>query len=177
MKYGITGTADGADYSGATPGTGKTISFDPGSATATLTITPTPDTIVEPDETVILTLAPGSGYTVGTTTPVKGTIENDDYLLDLILDGMPEETAPEPNELSPGAILPIGGGRKRLDIVVQSPGDAGTITLTVPSGADKITLWDAEKRWPAGPARRLAGRRTSQSQNALGSRHRPRRQR
>jgi hypothetical protein len=115
----------------------------PGSAAA-LTITPTPDTVVEPDETVMITLLPGPGYTIGSRSLTTGTIENDDYLLDLILDGLPEETAPEPNELSPGAFLPIGGGRKRLDIVVRSPGDAGTITLTVPSAADKITLWDTE---------------------------------
>nr|NCS31818.1 calcium-binding protein [Microcystis aeruginosa F13-15] len=38
----------------------------------------TADTTVEPDETVILTLASGTGYTVGTTTPVTGTIINDD---------------------------------------------------------------------------------------------------
>jgi hypothetical protein len=161
VKYGITGTADAADYTGATPGTGKTISFDAGSATATVTIDPTVDTTPEFDETVILTLAPGSGYTVGTTTPVTGTIENDDYLLDLVLDGLPEETAPEPNELSPGAILPIGGGRTRLDLIVESPGYAGTLTLFVTTGADgadAVTLWDSEEdgkqvlptTWPVG---------------------------
>jgi hypothetical protein len=63
VKYGITGTADGADYSGATPGTGKTISFAAGSATATLTIDPTPDTVIEDDETVVIALQNGSGYT------------------------------------------------------------------------------------------------------------------
>ncbi|TRU70255.1 MAG: hypothetical protein EWV46_14610, partial [Microcystis viridis Mv_BB_P_19951000_S69D] len=39
---------------------------------------PTADTTVEPDETVILTLATGTGYTIGTTTAVTGTITNDD---------------------------------------------------------------------------------------------------
>jgi len=78
VRYDITGTADGADYTGATPGTGKTISFAAGSATATVTIDPTVDTTVEFDETVILTLASGSGYTVGTKTPITGTIFNDD---------------------------------------------------------------------------------------------------
>ena len=39
---------------------------------------PTVDTTIEPDETVILTLASGTGYTIGTTTPVTGTITNDD---------------------------------------------------------------------------------------------------
>jgi Ca2+-binding RTX toxin-like protein len=78
VNYGITGTADATDYTGATPGTGKTITFAANSATATLTIDPTADTTVESDETVALTLATGTGYTVGTTTAVTGTITNDD---------------------------------------------------------------------------------------------------
>jgi Ca2+-binding RTX toxin-like protein len=78
VNYSITGTANSTDYTGATPGTGKTITFAPGSSTATLTIDPTADTTVEANETVALTLATGTGYTVGTTTAVTGTITNDD---------------------------------------------------------------------------------------------------
>ena len=78
VNYGITGTADSSDYTGATPGTGKTITFAAGASTATLTIDPTADTTVESNETVALTLASGTGYTVGTTTAVTGTITNDD---------------------------------------------------------------------------------------------------
>ena len=78
VNYGITGTADATDYTGATPGAGKTITFAAGSATATLTIDPTADTTIEPDETVALTLAAGTGYTIGTTAAVSGTITNDD---------------------------------------------------------------------------------------------------
>jgi hypothetical protein len=78
VNYGITGTAGTTDYTGATPGTGKTITFAAGSATATLTIDPTPDTTVEANETVALTLAAGTGYTIGTTTAIAGTITNDD---------------------------------------------------------------------------------------------------
>ncbi|BAZ83501.1 hypothetical protein NIES73_47900 [Sphaerospermopsis kisseleviana NIES-73] len=81
VNYSIAGTADSTDYTGATPGTGKTITFAAGSSTATLTIDPTADTTVEPDETVALTLATGTGYTVGTTTAVTGTITNDDVAL------------------------------------------------------------------------------------------------
>ncbi|MFN6159355.1 MAG: lectin-like protein, partial [Dolichospermum sp.] len=66
------------DYTGATPGTGKTITFAAGSSTAILIIDPTADSTVESDETVALTLASGTGYTVGTTTAVTGTILNDD---------------------------------------------------------------------------------------------------
>jgi len=78
VNYGITGTAVAGDYSGATPGTDKTITFAANSATATLAIDPTADTTIETDETVALTLASGTGYTIGTTTAVVGTISNDD---------------------------------------------------------------------------------------------------
>ncbi|MFM6129345.1 MAG: cadherin domain-containing protein, partial [Sphaerospermopsis kisseleviana] len=78
VNYGITGTADAIDYTGATPGTDKTITFAAGSSTATLTIDPTADAVIEPDETVILTLVSGTDYTIGTPTAVTGTILNDD---------------------------------------------------------------------------------------------------
>jgi len=79
VNYGITGTADASDYTGATPGTGKTITFAAGSATATLTVDPTADTTIEANETVTLTLLTGTGYTIGTTTAVTGRITNDDF--------------------------------------------------------------------------------------------------
>ncbi|TRV51521.1 MAG: calcium-binding protein, partial [Microcystis panniformis Mp_GB_SS_20050300_S99] len=47
---------------------------------ATVTVDPTADTTVEPDETVALTLTSGTAYTVGTTTAVTGTIQNDDFI-------------------------------------------------------------------------------------------------
>ncbi|MBD2515623.1 hypothetical protein H6G93_11470 [Nostoc sp. FACHB-973] len=81
VNYGITGTAGSSDYTGATPGTGKTITFAAGASTATLTIDPTADTTFESNETVALTLASGAGYTVGTTTAVTGTITNDEYIV------------------------------------------------------------------------------------------------
>jgi len=78
VKYKIAGTANATDYTGATPGTGKAITFAAGSATAKLTINPTADTTVEANETVALTLLTGTGYTIGTTTAVTGRITNDD---------------------------------------------------------------------------------------------------
>ncbi|GCL43999.1 hypothetical protein [Dolichospermum planctonicum] len=66
VNYSITGTADSSDYTGATPGTGKTITFAAGASTATLTIDPTVDTLIESDETVTLTLLPFSGTIANT---------------------------------------------------------------------------------------------------------------
>ncbi|MFM7438323.1 MAG: bluetail domain-containing putative surface protein, partial [Snowella sp.] len=84
VNYTVAGTAIfNTDYSqtGAASFTGTTgtVNFEANATTASLTIDPTEDTTIEPDETVALTLASGTGYTVGTTTAVTGTITNDDF--------------------------------------------------------------------------------------------------
>ncbi|MGN7838490.1 putative Ig domain-containing protein [Stenotrophomonas sp. 22385] len=69
------GTATpGTDYTGAT----TTLTIPAGATTATLTIDPVADGVVEANETVILTVGTGSGYTVGTPSSATGTILNDD---------------------------------------------------------------------------------------------------
>ena len=82
-NYSVAGTATfNTDYTRISTGnftaTSGTITFAAGASTATLTIDPTADTMVESNETVALTLATGTGYTIGTTTAVTGTIVNDD---------------------------------------------------------------------------------------------------
>ena len=77
VNYTLGGTATlNTDYTRT--GTTNTVTFAAGSSTATVTVNPTADATVESNETVILTLASGTGYTIGTTTPVTGTINNDD---------------------------------------------------------------------------------------------------
>ena len=77
VNYTLGGTATlNTDYTRT--GTTNTVTFAAGSSTATVTVNPTADTIVESNETVILTLASGTGYTIGTTNAVTGTITNDD---------------------------------------------------------------------------------------------------
>jgi hypothetical protein len=78
----VTGTATlGTDYTGiaATPAT-KAITFAAGSATAAVTVNPTPDTTAETNETVTLQLTAGTGYSIVTTAAVSGTIRNDDVI-------------------------------------------------------------------------------------------------
>jgi hypothetical protein len=78
VNYSIGGTAtNGTDYASIP----TSVTFAAGSATATVTVDPTADTTVEADETVALTLTAGTDYTIGTTTPVTGTITNDDLIL------------------------------------------------------------------------------------------------
>ncbi|TRV46369.1 MAG: hypothetical protein EWV42_18375 [Microcystis panniformis Mp_GB_SS_20050300_S99D] len=78
VNYNIAGTGNATDYTGATPGNGKTITFNPGSTTTSITIDPTADTVVEPNETISLQLAAGTGYSIGTTAAQIATIINDD---------------------------------------------------------------------------------------------------
>lgn len=69
------------------PAGSGSITFAPGSATATLVITPTGDTNVEYDETLSLALATASSYRVASTSAVTTTILNDD----------PSAPAPDPS--------------------------------------------------------------------------------
>jgi Calx-beta domain/Domain of unknown function (DUF4114) len=59
VNYALTGTAgNGADYTNLA----NSVTFAAGQATTTVTVTPIDDIIVEPTESVILTLANGTGY-------------------------------------------------------------------------------------------------------------------
>src|SRR6185295_472459 len=86
VNFSVGGTAvfapPGGDYfaTGATTftATSGTVSFLAGSSTATITVDPLGDADLEPNETVILTVTAGAGYTVGTPASATGTILNDD---------------------------------------------------------------------------------------------------
>ncbi|MEO6567317.1 MAG: Calx-beta domain-containing protein, partial [Opitutaceae bacterium] len=75
VNFTVTGTATaGSDYTSL----GTSVTFAAGSATATLAVSPIDDLLVEGGETVILTLANGSGYTVGSPSLATITIQDDD---------------------------------------------------------------------------------------------------
>ena len=66
-----TGTAtSGTDYSGAA----TSVTIPAGATTASVSILPVFDTAVEGNETVIITVASGAGYTVGSPASATGTI-------------------------------------------------------------------------------------------------------
>ena len=68
-------TQTGAATFAATAGT---VTFGAGSSTVVVTIDPIADTSAEPDETVVLTVTSGTGYTVGNPSSATATIANDD---------------------------------------------------------------------------------------------------
>ncbi|UXE59018.1 MAG: hypothetical protein KA717_24060 [Woronichinia naegeliana WA131] len=152
VNYGITGTADATDYTGATPGTGKTITFAANSATATLTIDPTADTTIESNDTVALTLATGTGYTVGTTAAVTGTITNDDFpsiTLAVAPTSVTEDgttnlvytftrTGPTTSALTVN--YSIAGTADATDYTGATPGTGKTITFAANSATATLTI-------------------------------------
>jgi len=84
----IGGTATpGSDYTTIT----SPVTIAAGSATKTVTVTPIDDIAVEPAETVILTVAAGSGYNIGSPSSATVTIaDNDNPTADADGDGLPD---------------------------------------------------------------------------------------
>ena len=75
VNYAITGTAtNGADYSALL----TSVTIPASSATATITVTPVNDTLVESNETVILTLSANAAYTIGSPNNATVTIADND---------------------------------------------------------------------------------------------------
>ena len=62
INFSTTGTATAGDFTASDTGT---VSFAAGSSTATVTVDPTADATVEPDETVVLTVTAGTDYNIG----------------------------------------------------------------------------------------------------------------
>ena len=60
VTFAVTGTATGADYASI----GTSVTIPAGAATRTITVTPVDDTLVEPAETVIVTLTANAAYTL-----------------------------------------------------------------------------------------------------------------
>ncbi len=83
VNFSVGGTATfNTDYTQTGAATFRptdgTVSFAAGELTATVTVDPAADSTVEPDETVILTVVAGTGYSVGAPSSATGTITNDD---------------------------------------------------------------------------------------------------
>ena len=75
VNFTVAGTAtSGTDYAAVT----SPLVIAAGATTGTLTVNPIADATIEADETVVLTLGAGAGYTVGAPASATGTILNDD---------------------------------------------------------------------------------------------------
>ena len=80
VNYNVAGGATlGSDYSGIhAAGAIETLTFAAGAAAASVTVAPTSDSTIEADETVVVSLLPGSDYIFDPGKLAVGTILNDD---------------------------------------------------------------------------------------------------
>lgn len=75
VAYSVAGTATaGSDYTALA----GSVIIPVGQTTAPIAVTPLQDTLVEPDETVILTLTASAAYTLGTPSSATVTLVSDD---------------------------------------------------------------------------------------------------
>ncbi|MBD1935844.1 Calx-beta domain-containing protein [Microcoleus sp. FACHB-68] len=121
VNYTVAGSATSAenDYSAV----GGIVTFAAGSDTATVSIIPTVDSAIEPDETVDLTLSAGAGYTVGTPNAATGKILDDD-----------------------GRVLnanDAGSGSLRQALINANNAPAGTYTISLSGITGTINLLSA----------------------------------
>ncbi|MES2981163.1 MAG: Calx-beta domain-containing protein [Verrucomicrobiota bacterium] len=92
VNYTMSGTAtNGTDYASLT----GTATIAANASTAVVTLTPTDDALSEGNETAIMTLASGTGYTVGTPNPASLTIGDGE--LPIISFGTSDLDAAEPS--------------------------------------------------------------------------------
>jgi Big-like domain-containing protein len=99
VNFSVSGTATfTTDYTQTSAATfnssSGTVTFLLGSSIAVVNIDPATDIAVEANETVILTVTAGTGYSVGSPAAATGTIRNDDADYQLILD----ESGPDPRQ-------------------------------------------------------------------------------
>jgi hypothetical protein len=93
VNFSVGGTAtfgpspDDYTQTGATTytTTSGSVTFAPGSPTATVTVDPETDTTAESDETVVITLTPGASYNAVSPSSATGTILNDDTLVSVVV--------------------------------------------------------------------------------------------
>ena len=120
VNYSVAGSATlGSDYSiDDLTGTTHTVTFESGSSTATVTVTPKQDSDIEPNETVLISLLPGSDYFFVPGQTAVGTILNDD-----------------PKGYAPGAssIAGVNLGRTSLGYALRVA-DAEPIQVVYPYG-------------------------------------------
>ncbi|MEC7262555.1 MAG: Calx-beta domain-containing protein, partial [Bacteroidota bacterium] len=99
VAYTVTGTAvSGSDYVALA----GSVDIPDGQQTATITLTPVDDTDVEADETVVVTLDPGAGYTVGSPSSDTVTISSEDIAPDPVATITANDNAASENPLDTG---------------------------------------------------------------------------
>nr|WP_320204022.1 putative Ig domain-containing protein [Agrobacterium rosae]MDX8306017.1 putative Ig domain-containing protein [Agrobacterium rosae] len=134
VAFSVGGTAtSGTDYAAVS----SPLVIAAGQTTGTITINPTADATIEPDETVVLALASGTGYNVASPNSATGTILNDDQPTLSINDvSVNEGNAGNTNATFTVSLnQPAGAGGVSFDIATAD----GTATAGVDYVASSLT--------------------------------------
>lgn len=132
-NYTISGTAsNGGDYVSLP----TTVIIPSGSSTATVTVAPTDDSLVEGNETVIVTLAANAAYTIGAPRSATVTItDNDQVNQPPVVNSGPDQTFTLPASTTVDGTVSDDG--------LPNPPGALTITWSKVSGPGTVTFGDA----------------------------------
>ena len=146
LNYTLFGSAThGTDYSitGVT-GTSGTVSVAKDGTSASIPVTITNDAAAEGDETIVITLADGSGYSVGTTGSTTITLRDDEPVVSVagatstVAEGAPANFTVSTRSAT-GAALTV-----ELDVTQEgdfaAAGGLGARSVTIQSGASSATL-------------------------------------
>ncbi len=123
VNYTVAGTATaGSDYSALS----GVLAIPAGGSTGTLTVNPIPDSVVEANETVLVSLGAGTGYTVGSPASATGTIVNDEVVVAITPPTVPSGTVGAAYSQSLGA----SGGASPYSFVISSGALPAGLTLS-----------------------------------------------
>ncbi len=131
--------------------------FEAGQATATITMDPRGDQVLEPNESVIVTLAEGTGYLLGTSTSAKATIANDDSEISVAVSatGDPFSIAvAEDGKANLIYTFTRTGALGALTVDFSVSGDATVNSDFTQSGADKFKGYFSKLSFTAGQSKK-----------------------
>ncbi|MFN6133674.1 MAG: hypothetical protein ACK46L_12375, partial [Synechococcaceae cyanobacterium] len=153
VSFAVSGTATaGLDYTGLGLGPSYTVSFAAGSYETFIEIDPIVDSAIELDETVVLTLTPGSGYTIGTPDSAVGVIKNDDFapiIKEITVEGTTLKVEFTEPVVTTGLTAnrfsaTVAGGARSVSAWAPVSGDPTRLTLTLagvaPTSAQAVSL-------------------------------------
>jgi Calx-beta domain len=146
VNFALGGTAtSGSDYS-APPASPLTIPA--GATSATITVTPIDDSVVESAETVVATLMAGTGYEIGTPSTATVTISDDEPVEPEVTIAATDATAAEPANSGVFTVTRTGSTTAPLDVFYTVTGAATNGTdytvlagsVTIPAGQSSATI-------------------------------------
>ena len=126
--------ATGSDFVASADEGNNTVTISAGSASATYSVTTQNDSVDEPNASVKVEVATGTGYTVGTTSAATVTVNDDDHTP--VFTSQPT-TASVPENSAGGTAVTTGATAVALT-VVATDADGDTVTHSLDSTSDAL---------------------------------------